>query len=95
MLITVYSRIRGYNLHLPTPAPGLRPAYGGTCFSDFALGQTAAATAYDSLRVTGTVEFVASVTPAQAFAHPIDGFTVRNAAGATSSVCQSLTCSSL
>lgn len=65
----------GFQLHLPDePVDTNRPAYGGTCYSNFQVGQTATVTAYDSASVTATVEWVASATNDQAYAHPIDGF---------------------
>ncbi|KAI2785581.1 hypothetical protein F4815DRAFT_497700 [Daldinia loculata] len=65
----------GFQLHLPDePVDTNRPAYGGTCYSNFEVGQTATVTAYDSASVTATVEWVASATNDQAYAHPIDGF---------------------
>jgi len=69
---------RGFNFHQPSSAPSQRPAYGGTCFSDFTLDQTATVTGYNSESVTGTAQFVASTTPAQAFAHPIDGWALQD-----------------
>ncbi|KAI8957026.1 hypothetical protein F5Y11DRAFT_364403 [Daldinia sp. FL1419] len=65
----------GFQLHLPDqPVDTNRPAYGGTCYSNFRIGQTATVTAYDSGSITATVEWVASATNDQAYAHPIDGF---------------------
>ncbi|KAI0114709.1 hypothetical protein F4814DRAFT_439848 [Daldinia grandis] len=65
----------GFQLHLPDePVDTNRPAYGGTCYSNFEVGQTATVTAYDNASVTATVEWVASATNDQAYAHPIDGF---------------------
>ncbi|KAI1451893.1 hypothetical protein F4805DRAFT_473005 [Annulohypoxylon moriforme] len=65
----------GFLLHPPdTTVDPNRPAYGGTCYSNFQVGQTAEVTAYDSASVTATAEWVASATNDQAYAHPIDGF---------------------
>ncbi|KAH7357626.1 hypothetical protein BKA66DRAFT_394384, partial [Pyrenochaeta sp. MPI-SDFR-AT-0127] len=65
----------GYKLHAPlTPKVRDRPAYGGTCYSDFSLSQTVTVLKYDSLGETNVEPWVATVSPAQAFAHPIDGF---------------------
>ncbi|KAH8817488.1 hypothetical protein F5884DRAFT_251091 [Xylogone sp. PMI_703] len=64
----------GYSLHPPDSAPTDRPAYGGTCFSDFTVNQVAQVTAYNNASVTGTIAFTATTTPVQAFAHLIDGF---------------------
>ncbi|KAF3065863.1 hypothetical protein GL218_09313 [Daldinia childiae] len=67
----------GFQLHLPdNPVDTNRPAYGGTCYSNFQVGQTATVTAYDNASVTATVEWVASATNDQAYAHPIDGFSL-------------------
>jgi hypothetical protein len=66
---------RGYLLAPPTTTvDSNRPAYGGTCYSPFALSQTVTVTAYNSTNVTATAEWIASTTGAQAYAHPIDGF---------------------
>ncbi|OTB20813.1 hypothetical protein K445DRAFT_313297 [Daldinia sp. EC12] len=65
----------GFQLHVPDePIDTNRPAYGGTCYSNFQVGQTVKVTAYDSASVTATVDWVASATNDQAYAHPIDGF---------------------
>ncbi|KAL7626061.1 hypothetical protein AAE478_002831 [Parahypoxylon ruwenzoriense] len=48
--------------------------YIACCASDFRVGQTVKVTAYDSASVTATVDWVASATNDQAYAHPIDGF---------------------
>ncbi|KAI1098867.1 hypothetical protein F4804DRAFT_323565 [Jackrogersella minutella] len=67
----------GFLLHPPdTTVDPNRPAYGGTCYSNFQVGQTAKVTAYNSASVTATVDWVASATNDQAYAHPIDGFQV-------------------
>ncbi|KAK1963271.1 hypothetical protein LY78DRAFT_705268 [Colletotrichum sublineola] len=50
-----------------------RPAYGGTCYSNFELGQTATVTVYNNQELSTTIAWAASTTPAQAYAHPIDG----------------------
>jgi hypothetical protein len=51
-----------------------RPAYGGTCYSNFDVGTTATVTAYDQTGLIQLVEWVASTSDAQAYAHPMDGF---------------------
>ncbi|KAI1451171.1 hypothetical protein F5Y02DRAFT_424478 [Annulohypoxylon stygium] len=67
----------GFLLHPPdTTVDSNRPAYGGTCYSNFVAGQTVTVTGYDSAGVTGTAPWVASATTDQAYAHPIDGFQV-------------------
>lgn len=64
----------GFTLALPTSTVNSdRPAYGGTCYSDFALGAVATVTMYNSSALSMTTEWTASTTPAQAYAHPIDG----------------------
>nr|QZS37064.1 C121A protein [Hypoxylon sp. CO27-5] len=66
----------GFQLHLPdTVVDSNRPAYGGTCYSNFQAGQTVKVTAYDTASVTATATWIASATD-QAYAHPIDGFQV-------------------
>ncbi|KAI1094336.1 hypothetical protein F5B19DRAFT_490456 [Rostrohypoxylon terebratum] len=65
----------GFLLHPPdTTVDSNRPAYGGTCYSNFLAGQTVTVTAYNASMVTATAEWVASATTDQAYAHPIDGF---------------------
>ncbi|KAI1465162.1 uncharacterized protein F4812DRAFT_439858 [Daldinia caldariorum] len=65
----------GFQLHAPDkPVDTNRPAYGGTCYSTFTIGQTVKVTAYDTESLTATADWVASATNDQAYAHPIDGF---------------------
>ncbi|KAI1414641.1 hypothetical protein F5Y13DRAFT_157961 [Hypoxylon sp. FL1857] len=65
----------GFLLHPPeTLVDTDRPAYGGTCYSNFQVGQTAQVTQYDTSSVTATGPWIASATNDQAYAHPIDGF---------------------
>lgn len=65
----------GFLLHPPdTTVDSNRPAYGGTCYSNFQVGQTVQVTAYDTASVTATATWIASATNDQAYAHPIDGF---------------------
>lgn len=65
----------GYNLAPPTVTSDTdRPAYGGTCYSPFTVGQTTTVPAYDTENVTATVEWVASSSLDQAYGHVIDGF---------------------
>ncbi|KAI0382639.1 hypothetical protein F5Y04DRAFT_41010 [Hypomontagnella monticulosa] len=65
----------GFFLHEPDPKiDENRPAYGGTCYSSLQVGQIIKATAYNSASVTGTVDWVASATDDQVYAHPIDGY---------------------
>ncbi|KAI1393263.1 uncharacterized protein F4822DRAFT_423731 [Hypoxylon trugodes] len=67
----------GFQLHLPdTTVDGDRPAYGGTCYSNFQSGQTVKVTAYDSASVTRALDWTASASTDQAYAHPIDGFQI-------------------
>ncbi|KAI2615268.1 hypothetical protein GGR54DRAFT_642540 [Hypoxylon sp. NC1633] len=51
-----------------------RPAYGGTCYTGFTVDQVITVTAFNSASATATVEWRASATNDQAYAHPIDGF---------------------
>ncbi|EHY54128.1 hypothetical protein ABEF92_008281 [Exophiala dermatitidis] len=64
-----------YQLHNPDVlVDNTRSAYGGTCYSDLSSGQTLTVTGYDTASVTATFTWVASVTNAQVYAHPIDGY---------------------
>ncbi|KAI0470111.1 hypothetical protein GGR56DRAFT_661099 [Xylariaceae sp. FL0804] len=66
-----------YDLHAPdTTLDSNRPAYGGTCFSQWSLGQSSMVTGYGPSSYTGIVLASASTTPYQAFAHVIDGIVV-------------------
>lgn len=72
----------GFNLTLPaTTAVSTRPFYGGTCYSDFTVGDTITVAKYASTSLSATIPFTPKSTD-QAFAHPIDGF-IRGAAIAT------------
>ncbi|CZS93015.1 uncharacterized protein RAG0_03496 [Rhynchosporium agropyri] len=51
-----------------------RPAWGGTCYSPIDIPTPVLVTAYGSVGVTATSYFTATVTNAQAYAHPIDGY---------------------
>ncbi|KAH6974408.1 hypothetical protein BKA56DRAFT_659119 [Ilyonectria sp. MPI-CAGE-AT-0026] len=65
----------GYLLAPPSvTSDSNRPAYGGTCYSNFKAGQTTTVTAYDNEDVTGTVEWIAQSSADQAYGHVIDGF---------------------
>lgn len=65
----------GYTLAPPAKTVDkARPAYGGTCYSDFDLGQVATVTVYNESALSTTKEWSATTTPAQAYAHPIDGY---------------------
>ena len=57
-----------------TPLVRDRPGYGGTCYSDFTVSSTVKVLQYDESGSTVVVPWAASTSPAQAFAHPIDGF---------------------
>ncbi|KAH9883871.1 hypothetical protein F4778DRAFT_584463 [Xylariomycetidae sp. FL2044] len=71
----------GFQLHPPdTVTDTSRPAYGGTCYSNFEGGQTVTVTQYDSEGVTATAPWVASGTTDQAYAHPMDGYRAEEAA---------------
>jgi hypothetical protein len=67
----------GYLLHPPDEGkladPG-RPAYGGTCYSDFGVGKTVTVTKWDNVKPTATGEWVATNSLDQAYGHVIDGF---------------------
>ncbi|KAL0938167.1 CFEM domain protein [Colletotrichum truncatum] len=64
----------GFTFAAPTKtADRDRPAYGGTCYSNFDLSQTATVTVYNPVELSTTIAWVATTTPAQAYAHPIEG----------------------
>ncbi|KAK8132301.1 hypothetical protein PG999_000474 [Apiospora kogelbergensis] len=65
----------GYNLVLPTTtADPERPAYGGTCYSNFLVGQTVNVTKYGPSSMSGTGLFPATSVADQAYAHLMDGY---------------------
>lgn len=64
----------GYQFTPPKSVDSKRPAYGGTCYSPFTLGQTTTVTLYGLEEISATREWVASRTGDQAFGHVIDGF---------------------
>jgi hypothetical protein len=65
----------GYLFASPTiSAPSDRPAFGGTCYTPILEATPVMVTAYGSSGVTATTTFSATVTNAQAYAYPIDGF---------------------
>ncbi|KAI0388409.1 hypothetical protein F5Y17DRAFT_470454 [Xylariaceae sp. FL0594] len=76
-----------YKLALPTTSllDSKRPAYGGTCYSDWTLSQTAFVDAYGSTSLMGQQLAVASSTPFQAYAHVIDGIAMASSSSQTSS----------
>lgn len=51
-----------------------RPAFGGTCYSNIDMATPVRVTAYGSSSVTATSLFTATVTNAQAYAYPLEGF---------------------
>ncbi|GKT59732.1 CFEM domain protein [Colletotrichum tofieldiae] len=64
----------GFTFAAPSKAADTdRPAYGGTCYSNFDLSQTATVTVYNAEELSTTIAWVATTTPAQAYAHPIEG----------------------
>lgn len=77
----------GFTLAAPTSTVDKnRPAYGGTCYSDFTLGDVATVTVYNSTALSNTIAWTASTTPAQAYAHPIDGIAADYTPTTTSAV---------
>ncbi|KAH7324358.1 hypothetical protein B0I35DRAFT_423979 [Stachybotrys elegans] len=65
----------GYQLAPPTTTVDTdRPAYGGTCYSNFVVGTTVTVTAYDDEGSTILAPWVATSSADQAYGHPIDGF---------------------
>ncbi|KFA60375.1 hypothetical protein S40285_08849 [Stachybotrys chlorohalonatus IBT 40285] len=64
----------GFLLALPTTTVDTdRPAYGGTCYSNFEVGVTVTVTAYDETEVTALAGWVATSTADQAYGHVLDG----------------------
>ncbi|KAF2866436.1 hypothetical protein BDV95DRAFT_611889 [Massariosphaeria phaeospora] len=64
----------GYQLHAPDSTVDTnRPAYGGTCYSDFSESSTYTVVAYDEKGSTRTQPLIPTASM-QAYAHPIDGF---------------------
>ncbi|KAI1378486.1 hypothetical protein F4677DRAFT_443701 [Hypoxylon crocopeplum] len=75
----------GFMLHPPeTTVDENRPAFGGTCYSGFTVGQAVKVTAYNSASLTATADWTASVTNDQVYAHVIDGFQLETADSAPS-----------
>ncbi|TVY69039.1 putative GPI-anchored cupredoxin [Lachnellula suecica] len=65
----------GYSLAQATvDPPSDRPAFGATCYTPLTSGVAVPVTAYGSSGVTATTTFAATVTNAQAYAYPIDGY---------------------
>ncbi|KFA81191.1 hypothetical protein S40288_07505 [Stachybotrys chartarum IBT 40288] len=78
----------GFLLALPTTTVDAdRPAYGGTCYSNFEVGVTVTVTAYDETEVTALAGWVATSTADQAYGHVLDGHALdllREASGSNS-----------
>ncbi|KAK8123141.1 hypothetical protein PG984_011811, partial [Apiospora sp. TS-2023a] len=67
----------GYHLHPPdTTRDPERPAYGGTCYSTFTVGQTAAVSKYGNDSFTAMGQFLATTSVDQAYGHVMDGYRV-------------------
>lgn len=65
----------GYSFAQPTStAISSRPAFGGTCYTPIFEATPVLVTQYGSEGVTATSTFSATVTNAQAYAYPFDGF---------------------
>ncbi|KAH9897499.1 hypothetical protein F4778DRAFT_743796 [Xylariomycetidae sp. FL2044] len=66
----------GFSLHTQSTSllDTRRPAYGGTCFSDWVSGQISTVTGYGESGPTGIVTATATTTPFQVYAHVIDGY---------------------
>lgn len=81
----------GFLFHPPdTTVDENRPGYGGTCYSNFEADQTVKVTVYNSASVTATIDWVASGTTDQAYAHPIDGYQLAVATSTSSSSVESV-----
>ncbi|KAI6715324.1 hypothetical protein JHW43_002174, partial [Diplocarpon mali] len=71
----VLNKSSSYSFHEPdTTAFSDRPAFGGTCYSDLTMGTPVKVTAYGSSSITATSWWTATVTNAQAYAYPIEGY---------------------
>jgi hypothetical protein len=69
------SKTSGYSFAEPTvTALPLRPAFGGTCYSPIYEATPVIVTQYGNASVTATITFSATVTNAQAYALPYDGY---------------------
>lgn len=83
------TRCSGYSFAEPTSTPFTdRPAFGGTCYTPLYEATPVIVTKYGESGVTETAAFTASVTNAQAYAYPIDGyaFGVAEVASITSAI---------
>ncbi|KAF2142841.1 uncharacterized protein K452DRAFT_286465 [Aplosporella prunicola CBS 121167] len=68
----------GYLLAYPSSTVDTRrPAYGGTCYSQFTVGKTVNVTVYDSASLTATAQWYATSTLDQAYGHVLDGIGVK------------------
>ncbi|KAI1632467.1 hypothetical protein F4809DRAFT_627551 [Biscogniauxia mediterranea] len=56
-----------------------RPAYGGTCYSDWTLGQSSSVSAFGSSSYIGMTLASAKTVPFQVYAHVIDGIVATTA----------------
>ncbi|KAI0595241.1 hypothetical protein F4775DRAFT_595465 [Biscogniauxia sp. FL1348] len=63
----------------PTTMDTNRPAYGGTCYSDWTLGQTASVSAFGASSYVGMTLASAKTVPFQVYAHVIDGIVASTA----------------
>jgi len=69
------SKTSGYSFAEPTvTALALRPAFGGTCYSPIYEATPVIVTQYGNASVTATITFSATVTNAQAYALPYEGY---------------------
>ncbi|KAF2709028.1 hypothetical protein K504DRAFT_468246 [Pleomassaria siparia CBS 279.74] len=65
----------GYLFQSPTKTVDSdRPAYGGTCYSQFTTGIDYSVTQFNTAGSTNLTPFSATAMGANAYAHPIDGF---------------------
>ncbi|KAF4303100.1 hypothetical protein GTA08_BOTSDO09120 [Botryosphaeria dothidea] len=85
----------GFLLHPPsTIVDSNRPAYGGTCYTTFTIGQSMNVLAYNSTTLTATQPWVASSSADQAYAHVIDGFAMAEVSVSTTASASAATSSS-
>ncbi|KAI1181327.1 hypothetical protein F4777DRAFT_526884 [Nemania sp. FL0916] len=76
----------GYGLTPPqTTADPNRPAYGGTCYSEWPLSSSAYVRVFDSVSASGSTLVIASTSPFANYAHPIDGIAVPMASSTSAS----------
>lgn len=79
-----------YTLAVPTVPSSDRPAFGGTCYSDIALGETVTVTTYDNSTLLATSTWSPTTSGAQAYAYAMDGFANETSTTASSTFATSI-----